>query len=112
MMDFYPDKNVRYRVGEGLDPPLHYGNLPVMGLFCMRIVGLDCRFRFAETYSSHQCLHWWQQMSTGHLHLGEFESGTTPIQKGRLLPPPFVLMRIVGLEPTRVKHRNLRVMSP
>ena len=23
---------------------------------------------------SHQCLHWWQQVSTGHLHLDGFES--------------------------------------
>ena len=27
------------------------------------MTGLDCRFRFAETYGSHQFLNWWQQVS-------------------------------------------------
>ena len=40
----------------------------------VRMTGHDCRFRFAETYGSHQFLHWWQQVSTGHLHLDGFET--------------------------------------
>ena len=50
--------------------------VPATGLDChfrfaktaVPATGLDCHFRKAEMYSSHQCLHWWQQMPTGHLH--------------------------------------------
>ena len=40
--------------------------------------GTGNRNRFAfllrKNNRSHQCLHWWQQMSTGHLHLDGFDS--------------------------------------
>ena len=32
-------------------------------------------------YGSHQFLNWWLQMSTGHLHLDGFESGSIPTRK-------------------------------
>jgi len=37
--------------------------------------GLDLHFcPLGKKYCSHQCLHWWQQGSTGALHLDGFES--------------------------------------
>ena len=45
-----------------------------------RGAGYGNRFAFSflsarkENIGSHQCLHWLQQMSTGHLHLDGFDS--------------------------------------
>ena len=36
--------------------------------------GFDCQFAEGKLYGSHQFLNWWQQVSTGHLHLNGFES--------------------------------------
>jgi hypothetical protein len=36
-----------------------------------------------ENYGSHQFLNWWQQLSTGQLHLDGFES-TTPTKQKKL----------------------------
>ena len=39
--------------------------------------GFDLHFSFPDrkkNYCSHQFLNWWQQVSTGHLHLNGFES--------------------------------------
>ena len=40
-----------------------------------RVGGLDMHFApLGQNRSSHQCLHWWQQVSTGHLQLNGFKS--------------------------------------
>jgi len=39
------------------------------------VTGLDLHFLpMAENKGSHQFLNWWQQVSTGYLHLDGFES--------------------------------------
>ena len=44
-------------------------------LFLVPVAGLDLRFYpgMGENRGSHQGLHWWQQVSAGHLHLDGFE---------------------------------------
>ena len=37
-------------------------------------MGLDLHFCQGKNESNHQCLHWWQEVSTGHFHLDGFES--------------------------------------
>ena len=38
---------------------------------------------------SHQCLHWWQQVSTGHLHLDGFDSVQDQKKRDALHPSSF-----------------------
>jgi len=62
----------------------------------MPVTGLDLHFAPAEqNYSSHQCLHWWQRVSTGHSHLDGFESGSYKHQNSRHpYGVPAVLVRV------------------
>ena len=52
------------------------------------VTGLDCHFCSAKMYDRHQCLHWWPQMSTGHLHW----MGSSPLlmQKGEADASPLL----------------------
>ena len=39
------------------------------------VTGLDLHFLpWGENIGSHQCLHWWQELSTGQFHCYGFES--------------------------------------
>ncbi len=73
----------------------------------MSIFGAPCRTRYAfcphsgQNNCSHQCLHWWQELSTGQFLCYGFESYYDANKKYRtanavlyFLAPP------VGLEPT------------
>jgi hypothetical protein len=41
------------------------------------VTGLDLHFLpMAENRGSHQCLHWWQELSTGQFHCYGFESAS------------------------------------
>ena len=35
-----------------------------------------CIFATGENRSGHQCLHWWQELSTGQFHCYGFESSS------------------------------------
>ena len=53
-----------------------------------------------ENNGSHQCLHWWQQMSTGHLHINGFDSlSLTSKKKRHPLGCLFFLEQDTGVEP-------------
>ena len=50
------------------------------------VTGLDLHFLpLGENRGSHQCLHWWQELSTGQFHCYGFESAP-PLQKEKRGP--------------------------
>ena len=51
--------------------PARLGWLCPAGSICWSLLADRDRsaiFAFGENYGSHQCLHWWQEVSTGHFH--------------------------------------------
>ena len=65
-------------------------------------MGLDLHFLSQaekENICSHQFLNWWQQGSTGALHLDGFESYVHTNKKDHPLDGLFYLVDDIGLEP-------------
>ena len=63
-----------------------------------------------ENRGRHQCLHWCQQVSTGHLHVNGFESTTLQITKAPRKGCFCYLVPVTGLEPVRCRQRW--ILSP
>ena len=80
----------------------------------VRMTGLDMHLRpeMGADRGSHQCLHWWQELSTGQFLCYGFESVQLPYKK-RTIPIGTVLflVRMTGLEPARQRQRNLNPPS-
>ena len=76
----------------------------VSELLWLRRQDLICIFAKGENRSSHQCLHWWQELSTGQFHCYGFKS--SPLQKNnrkKAIPSGMTFSFLVaeaGLEPT------------
>ena len=81
------------------------------------ILGNRNRFAFSfflkkkENRRSHQFLNWWQQVSTGHLHLNRFDSvSLTHKKRETLLRVSLFLVPATGIEPVRILLRG--ILSP
>ena len=76
--------------------------------------GIDLHFLFLlekENNCSHQFLNWWQQVSTGHLHLDGFDSVfLTHKKRETLLRVSLFLVPATGIEPVRILLRG--ILSP
>ena len=62
-------------------------------------------FLLRKNDSSHQCLHWWQQMSTGHPHLDGFDSSAETTNGTPIWGVPFVFD---SLSNKKSKNNDLR----
>ena len=65
-------------------------------------VGYGNRFAFSpstgENYGSHQCAHWWLELSTGQFHCDRFDSLSTP-KRRTPWRVSFFLEQGTGIEP-------------
>ena len=82
----------------------------VPGVRLSPATGIDLHFLpMAENKGSHQCLHWWQELSTGQFLCYGFDSGrkqNTPApDRGR-----GILVPATGIEPVRILLRG--ILSP
>ena len=73
-----------------------------MDLHTVDDIGLDLHFLpMAENRGSHQCLHWWQELSTGQFLCYGFESGRRKKFSRPLMGVGRILVPVTGLEPVR-----------
>ena len=94
-----------------------YIDVPATAIDLHRCAGYRNRFAFSffskkkENRRSHQFLNWWQQVSTGHLHLNGFDSvSLTHKKRETLLRVSLFLVPATGIEPVRILLRG--ILSP
>ena len=94
-----------------------YIDVPTMAIDLHRCADNGHRFAFSfffekkENRRSHQFLNWWQQVSTGHLHLNRFDSvSLTHKKRETLLRVSLFLVPATGIEPVRILLRG--ILSP
>ena len=64
--------------------------------------GFDCQFAEGKLYGSHPFLNWWQQVSTGHLHLNGFESLSEATKNA---------IRMDGVQHTRMRDSIIKKVA-